>query len=41
MEADIVSVYNNETRCHNAGHALMQSELTSVELACNDPEREG
>lgn len=41
MQADTISVYNNETGFHNAGHALMQSELTSFEPACNDPEREG
>lgn len=40
MQADTVSVYNNETGCHNIGHALMQSDLTSFELSFNDPERE-
>lgn len=41
MQADTLSIYNNETGCHNAGHAIMQSDLTSFEPACNDSEREG
>lgn len=41
MQADTLTIYNNETGCHNAGHAIMQSDLTSFEPACNDSEREG